>query len=304
TYPRAYRAGWGYMLLTNFLPNQGNGTFTLHAIAYDGSGHRVELGQKGIICDNAGRVKPFGTIDTPGQGQTISGSGYVNFGWALTPLPKMIPLDGSTIWVWVDSVPLGNPDYNHYRSDIAALFPGYLNSDGAVGFYILDTTAYLNGVHNIAWSVTDDDGAVDGIGSRFFEIQNLGGGALGSIIPAADRQMLEDPSGGLRIELVEVRDFAREKMPQPQELVIEELGRIEIHFQARGGGAFMGWGENERKPLPVGSTLDRANGIFYWIPGPGFLGRHVLHFAVTDGVYRSKPVTIVVNIKPKKYLKY
>ncbi len=46
-YPNAplnYRAGWGYMLLTNFLPNSGgaagpgNGTYKLHAIAVNKSG--------------------------------------------------------------------------------------------------------------------------------------------------------------------------------------------------------------------------------------------------------------------------
>ncbi|MCP5046964.1 MAG: hypothetical protein GY940_07310, partial [bacterium] len=30
TYPFNYKAGWGYMMLTNFLPNGGNGTFTLY----------------------------------------------------------------------------------------------------------------------------------------------------------------------------------------------------------------------------------------------------------------------------------
>jgi len=29
-----------------------------------------------------------------------------------------------------------------------------------------------NGIHNIAWSVTDDQGHVDGIGSRFFWVLN------------------------------------------------------------------------------------------------------------------------------------
>ncbi|UCH96064.1 MAG: right-handed parallel beta-helix repeat-containing protein, partial [Candidatus Aminicenantes bacterium] len=32
-YPMNYKAGWGYMMLTNFLPNGGNGTFKIHAIA-------------------------------------------------------------------------------------------------------------------------------------------------------------------------------------------------------------------------------------------------------------------------------
>src|SRR5205085_5090349 len=32
-YPNKDRAGWGYLLLTNVLPNQGNGTYTLYAYA-------------------------------------------------------------------------------------------------------------------------------------------------------------------------------------------------------------------------------------------------------------------------------
>jgi len=175
SYPRADMAGWGYMLLTNFLPNGGNGIFTLYAIAYDGSGHKVYLGQKVINSDNANAIKPFGTIDTPTQGGVASGSDFLNFGWALTPQPKYIPTDGSTIWIWVDGVPLEHPVYNQYREDIAVLFPGYANSDGAVGYYYLDTTGYSNGVHNIAWSVEDSEGEVSGIGSRYFEVQNVGG---------------------------------------------------------------------------------------------------------------------------------
>jgi hypothetical protein len=100
-------------------------------------------------------------------------SGIVtNFGWALTPPPAAIPTDGSTIWVYVDGVPLGHPVYNNYRSDIATLFPGYTNSAGAIGYYQLDTTALANGMHEIAWSVTDNLGRVNGIGSRYFWVLN------------------------------------------------------------------------------------------------------------------------------------
>ncbi len=170
--PLSSRAGWGYMLLTNFLPNGGNGTYTLHAYATDREGHEVLLGSKTITCDNAHAVKPFGAIDLPAQGATISGSAYINGGWALTPPPNSIPTDGSTIWVWVDGIALGHPSYNHYRDDIATLFPGYANSNGAVGVYTLDTTAFANGVHTIAWSVVDNAGNEDGIGSRYFTILN------------------------------------------------------------------------------------------------------------------------------------
>jgi hypothetical protein len=67
---------------------------------------------------------------------------------------------------------VGHPVYNLYRSDIATLFPGYANTSGAVGYFVLDTTTLSNGMHSIAWSVTDDQGRTDGIGSRFFWVQN------------------------------------------------------------------------------------------------------------------------------------
>ena len=85
THPRNDRGGWGFMLLTNMLPNQGNGTFTLYAYARDREGRTALLGTRTMTCDNAHATAPFGAIDTPGQGETVSGSAYVNFGWALTP---------------------------------------------------------------------------------------------------------------------------------------------------------------------------------------------------------------------------
>jgi len=176
-YPFKVRAGWGYMLLTNFLPAQGNGTFRIHAYAADKDGHEVLLGSKTITCDNAHAVKPFGTIDTPAQGGEASGAAFPVFGWVLTPLPKTVPKDGSTIIVWVDGVALADlsspPNvYDQYRSDVSGLFPGLNNSGGPVGAYFLDTTKYANGVHTIHWIATDNAGQADGIGSRYFNILN------------------------------------------------------------------------------------------------------------------------------------
>ncbi len=175
-YPNNYKAGWGYMMLSDFLPNQGSGVLIIHAIATDTKGHQVTLGTKTIKVDNdnANAVKPFGAIDTPARGGIASGSDFVNFGWALTPMPDTIPFDGSTITIWVDGVPLGNPVYNQCREDIAALFPGYNNSKGAVGYFYLDTTQYENGLHTIVWSVEDngENSKGIGIGSKYFIIQN------------------------------------------------------------------------------------------------------------------------------------
>jgi uncharacterized repeat protein (TIGR03803 family) len=171
TYPFNTRAGWGYMLLSNMLPNGGNGTFTLTAIAVDSSGNQTTLGQKTITAANSSSARPFGTIDTPGQGAEVAGV-INNFGWALTPQPSMIPTDGSTITVYVDGVAVGHPTYNLFRSDIATLFPGYANSNGAVGHFSLDTRTLTNGVHILSWVVIDNNGNSQGIGSRYITVNN------------------------------------------------------------------------------------------------------------------------------------
>lgn len=171
-YPFNYMAGWGYMMLINLLPGGGNGTYTIYAVATDYEGQQTSLGSKTINVNNAAAIKPFGAIDTPAQGGIASGSRYRNIGWVLTPQPNKIPEDGSTIWVYVDGQRLGQTVYNRYRSDIARLFPGYANSNGAMAYFDLDTTAYANGLHTISWTVTDDAGNTEGVGSRYFIIQN------------------------------------------------------------------------------------------------------------------------------------
>jgi hypothetical protein len=171
SYPGVTAAGWGYMLLSNMLPNHGNGTFTLSAYVRTVDGANTFLGSKSVTFANAGSSEPFGTIDTPQQGQTVSGI-ITNFGWVLTPQPNSIPVNGSSIDVYVDGALRGHPTYNNFRSDIAGQFPGYANSSGAVGHFTLDTTALANGVHTISWVVRDNAGNQSGIGSRYFTVSN------------------------------------------------------------------------------------------------------------------------------------
>jgi len=321
-YPMNYKAGWGYMLLTNFLPNGGNGTFTLYAAATDVEGHQVSLGTKTIICDNANAVKPFGAIDTPLQGGSAAGSKYLNWGWALTPLPNTIPTDGSTIRVWVDGVSLGNPVYNLYREDIATLFPGYNNSSGAVAYFYLDTTQYENGLHTIAWSVTDNAGNTDGIGSRYFSVMN---NALDT-----GTAMIDTPGSRTGIDYlaqapvdyfspVGIRKDYRVNRPLrrvfPDEcsditIEIKETQRLEIHLQEiddpAEGKESTGWSNwrgylvsgNDLKKLPVGTTFDMSRGIFYWQPGPGFLGEYWFVFFQRDQGGKINKRNIVIRILP------
>ncbi|MBN1938164.1 MAG: BACON domain-containing protein, partial [Candidatus Aminicenantes bacterium] len=325
TLPSNRRAGWGYMLLTNFLPGGGNGNVTLWAVAQDLEGQSITLGSKTFYCDNANAVNPFGAIDTPGQGGTASGSAYVNFGWALTPMPASIPFDGSTITVWVDGLPLGHPAYNNYREDIATLFPGYANTDGAVGFLTIDTTGYTDGVHTIAWSVSDDSGHADGIGSRYFDIFN-GTGASSQAEGSAFSAALEERTFAENVQLPVFsrigwngRDPLRMLLPESDgRLVVRarETERMEIHLdpeagpfdtvrpagllktRSRGSAAYRGYLDEggEARPLPAGSFLDPETGTFAWTPGPGFLGDYRLVFL--DNARGLKRV-VTVRIVPK-----
>ena len=139
-----------------------------------GAGSRGQvalLGTRTMTCANANATLPFGTLDTPEQGGMASGTA-LRLRWALTPLPKTIPTDGSTIRVLLDGIDIGTADYNRARPDIQALFPGFNNTNGAVGFPIIDTTTLTNGLHTISWAVTDNAGAIEGIGSRFFSVSN------------------------------------------------------------------------------------------------------------------------------------
>jgi uncharacterized protein (TIGR01370 family) len=340
TYPMNHKAGWGYMLLTNFLPNNGNGTFQLVVKAADNSGHEVTLGTKTITGDNANAVKPFGAIDIPVPGSIVSGSAYRNQGWVLTPMPNHIPTDGSTIDVYVDGINLGHPIYNIYRSDIASLFPGYANSDGAHAYFDFDTFTYANGVHTIYWTASDDAGNTDGIGSRYFTIQNLHGawgmarGARRRGSPAWMPNCGGIPDiSNVPIDYVSsvgiIKGYKRNVKPLKRyqdkkgNITIEtkELERIEIHLaydlaeievKAAGGRSYNSKFKiqnskfyfgymvvgNQRRALPIGSTLDRESGIFYWQPGPGFLGRYHLVFIKNEKIEGKKKKQIIINIVP------
>jgi len=298
-YPGNDRAGWGYMMLTHFLPNGGNGTYVLHAIATDGAGKKTTLGTKTIIVDNAHAVKPFGAIDTPVQGETVSFSIF-NWGWALTPPPNKIPIDGSTIDVYIDGVKTAHPTYNIYRSDIASLFPNYANSNGAAGYFYLDTWNYWDGVHTIQWTAVDNAGNIGGIGSRYFTVQNNYYGsalAAGSSLPGLGRHNGQIP-GRTRHTIQELALMPEEK--GMNELIIKELDRVEIKL-GETHGEIMGYllSSDELKKLPIGSTLDAKTGTFYWSPGPGFLGRYSLVFVLTDPEGRSYKKSIEIEIVPR-----
>jgi hypothetical protein len=170
-YPSANGAGWGYMLLSNMLPNQGNGTFTFHVFAQDSEGFTPLLGKKTVTIDNAAATSPFGTLDFPAQGEVVSGV-YTSMGWVLTPQPATLRPDGSVCGVFIDGQFVGRPLLGLARPDVAGFFPGLNNTGASGGKYTFDTRHLKNGIHTIAWSVQDNMGRVQGIGSRYFIVNN------------------------------------------------------------------------------------------------------------------------------------
>jgi glucose/arabinose dehydrogenase len=322
--PFSARGGWGYLLLSNFLVNvtgtgvgngftldQGNGTFTLRAYAYDGDGHVTPLGAKTITVNNSASSLPFGTIDTPAQGATVSGASYANFGWVLSPgTLRSDPPGGGTVQVFVDGAPIGSPGGWTARSDISSLFPQsrYAGVSTALGVFGLNTTTLADGLHTIAWSVTDNLGGHQGIGSRFFTVANgairgSGTGNLRSGIGNRDQGIGNQGSGRADLsagsrELAAGRALLgrvgydvdaplRLYMPDAHGRVvvaIEELGRIELVVNATSGYLQTPAG---RAPLPAGSRIDPATGTFTWQPGAGFLG-------VFDLVFDDLRVRIIV----------
>jgi hypothetical protein len=312
TYPNNYEAGWGYMLLTHFLPDGGNGTFTLHAVALDPSGHQTTLGTKTISCDNANAVKPFGAIDTPLPGGTASGTSYDNWGWALTPLPNEIIKGFTAITVWIDGVDVGNPYYGYYREDIATLFPGYANSNSANAVFTFDTTQYENGLHTISWTVRDSDGNTDGIGSRYFSIWNSPGARriAHSAERIAESVACLEPVGI-------IKGYARGMEPQTVypnnngmiNIEITQLERLEIHLGDLNSSSFIIHHSSfrsvyhvvgdELRPLPIGSTFDPAIGVFYWQPGPAFVRDYRFMFIEKDQYGEMKKKFLNIKISPK-----
>jgi hypothetical protein len=200
----------------------------------------------------------------------VSGTAFVNFGWALTQNPNVIPIDGSTLTVIIDGVTMGHPVYNQFRSDVAAAFPGLANSNGAVGFFDVDTTTLTNGMHTISWVAYDSAGHGDGLGSRYFTVLNNGGVAAPQNVAGLPARSIR-PAKGRPVEM-------------------QELDRIALEVGPSDGYTIV---DGQRRPLPIGSTL--TGGVFYWQPGPGFRGEYQLQFERPGSLAER----VKVKIQPK-----
>jgi glucose/arabinose dehydrogenase len=301
--PLSGRAGWGYLLLTNVLPNltnasprSGNGTFTLRAYAYDVDGHVAPLGAKTVSINNSGSLLPFGAIDTPAQGASVAGT-VPNFGWVLSPgTGRSDPPGGGSVQVLIDGTPVGSPAGWTSRSDLTSLFPQaqYSGVTTALGVFGLDTTKLTNGLHTIAWVITDNLGAQQGIGSRFFTVSN--GAVVGGSAALRSENSTAAPAfrpagagrsiyGRTGYDVDTPRHLFAPDAAGRIVVTIQELGRVELDVNAANGYLLTPAG---RAALPAGSRIDPSTGTFTWQPGAGFLG-------VFDLVFDDLRVRIVIT---------
>jgi hypothetical protein len=209
-------------------------------------------------------------------------------------------------------------------------------------------------VHTIFWTAEDNAGNTDGIGSRYFSIQNLGVSGPNSGISSqwsvvsgesfeySHRAWSMEHGVGLHkpgvvpnvsnipidysIPVRVKKGFRKDIEPQevlPDEngvnrIVIKELERIELHFydnraQVKEKGSknskfiiqnskfYFGYQVtgNQLTYLPIGSTLDAQKGIFYWQPGPGFIGEYHLVFIVKEPGGDMIRKNMIITIIPK-----
>jgi hypothetical protein len=314
--PRSYRAGWGYLMLTNMLPSLGNGTFRFSIYAEDANGHATLIGTRTITCSNSTATQPFGAIDTPAPGESVSGTNYASFGWVLARAPRRADVPGGgTVSVLIDGVPVGTPVGWTARPDLTAIFPvtAYPGVNTALAVFGFDTTALAPGMHTMSWVVTDNQGGAAGIGSRYFRVFNSGSslthapssatveGAAARAVPLAEevqraRRILSGVEARRGYDLeAPMRHYAADENGRVT-MQAEELDRIEVQTHGANAGYLVT--ALGLRPLPIGSRFDAATGRFTWQPGVAFIGTYDLAFVrrQASGLTRQD-VRVVLNPK-------
>lgn len=172
-------------------PNPGFLTSFLARSVFDDGPHTVEIrvteaatqdqflfGPITVMVSNSINQAPFGFIDTPGPAGLEGANGsFPVTGWAIDDVDIDhidFLVDGQVV---AGSVGRGEPStaiYGTTRPDVAAAFP-----DVPLALYSgfvanVDTSQFINGIHNITVRATDNQGATREIGSRQVQIVNNG----------------------------------------------------------------------------------------------------------------------------------
>jgi hypothetical protein len=173
--------GWiTSFLARNFLDGQHS---LILAVTESGAAGPILFGPIQVNVDNTINQAPFGNIDVPGADSTLGANGsFPVLGWALddSDIDHIdFLVDGTIVATAVGRGGVGNAVFGGTRPDIYAAFPdfpGPLPKSLYSGFLAnLDSTRLLGGMHELLVRAYDDQGAGNDIGTRIFQVENVGG---------------------------------------------------------------------------------------------------------------------------------
>jgi hypothetical protein len=173
----------------------------------------------------------------------------------------------------------------------------------------LDTTAYANGVHTIQWTARDTAGNSDGIGSRYFTIQNTGADAKASEVRIQMSENRIEPSG-IEVDttgpVLIQKGFEGGNFDDPvyaddsgkYSIQIRELEPLAIKLSEDSSVvACYQFVERSIRHIPAGMSI--KNNTINWMPGVAYLGNYKFVVVVKDDNGDLSKRFLNITIEPK-----
>ncbi|MGH9457867.1 MAG: Ig-like domain-containing protein [Thermoanaerobaculia bacterium] len=153
---------------SGFLANRfTNGPHTVHVVVHTADGGAEVVGRRVIEIDNTINQSPFGFIDIPSPVLTHDATGsFPVVGWA-TDVDGIRELE-----VLVDGFVVQPAVYGDPRPDVAAVFPDFRGAMFSGFVANIDSTRFLDGLHQLTVRATDTLGLSRTIGQRTIQIFN------------------------------------------------------------------------------------------------------------------------------------
>jgi len=292
-YPQCSQAGWGFNFVSDILP--GDGFYTFMVKVKNVSGTIVEIGRRNIRINNLFSLKPFGVIDSPKPGETVSGTFYHSSGWALGKGQTHI----SEVNLYIDSEYKKTASFGFPQPEIKLLLPRIIDLD--LGFRVTFEPTSLSDTYHTTFVIAQDrDGRQSVLGSGYFynanqnrkkEPKNSKENIIEKDEGALDRKFYGD----------EIRLKKRKKIEYVEEHVeiqVNELKTIAIKgFSEEASGIEYKAFYNDQEILPLGMSLDEKKGLMSWLPIPGFIGEFRIEILKIRDFYTIDRKDVVFFIK-------
>ena len=292
------RAGWGYMLLTNFLPNQGNGTFRAPCVSPTTRRARRRCSARAPSpAPTRVATHPLRRDRHAAQGRDRQRQRYNNFGWVLVP---------GTAACRPARRRVGERRHRRrgrrgaVRMDVPSGHLGAVSSPSvsrreldARRVHVRPVDADRRHAHHRVGRDGRPRGTRRASGSRYFTVANgsvpLADGRRGRWLSARTLPASARPRHWPRRAMTGRRGFnlaapyARVDLGADGRATLAGRGtrsRSSCSVGGEGDPSVTGHLTDRQRlgPLPIGSHLDAATGVFTWQPGVGFVGAYDLVF--------------------------